>query len=382
MANRSKENVKRFAENISKEMANDAYNGGGSGGGTVIVTELPETGEEHTIYELHQTAEPAYNWVAMCTQQMMTDRVAIASDVMGMLLVFDTYAQMTNVFGNITITGLVPNILVYLKNEDKLYDVFDDGGEWGFNEIVKESNYIFGPLEWEDAPLTYILKSYEGYDETDDRYYGTLYDGTKVRLDIEHKGFILHQTSICAMSIFTCVIDVQEIPLGPTVYTEIPYSDIIQNPGGFQEWAFKPEQGGEKVSYWIYENNEWVNIDEIPDPNTVKIGITCTNGTYSVLTLPLNTITVTYDGVDYNVTQYAVTEVATEVADTVTYYGYIEVSMPTQDNLTHTIKVSTTEATLGWMYKVLPDLASGLNEDYPTEVQGILSINIYYQYLG
>lgn len=35
MANRSKENVKRFAENISKEMALDAYNGG-SGGTTVI----------------------------------------------------------------------------------------------------------------------------------------------------------------------------------------------------------------------------------------------------------------------------------------------------------------------------------------------------------
>ena len=32
MANRSKENVKRFAENISKEMAGDAYNGGGQGG--------------------------------------------------------------------------------------------------------------------------------------------------------------------------------------------------------------------------------------------------------------------------------------------------------------------------------------------------------------
>ncbi len=375
MANRSKENVKRFAENISKEMATDAYNGGGA----VVVTELPETGEPHTIYELHQTAEPAYNWVAMCTQQMYDDGVATGREVMGVLLIFDTYTQMTNVFGNITITGLLPNILAYLKNEDKLYGVFDDRGEWGFIEVEKHSDYSFGPF-MEDAPLTYVLKSYEGYDEATDKYYGTLYDGTRVELDSSNKGFILHQTNLGSMEVVICMMDLKAIPVGSTVYTEIPYSDIIQNPMNFQEWVFKPDQGGEKVSYWYYTNNEWVNMDEIPSTNIVKIGITCSNGTYSVLTLPLNSITVTYDDVDYRVTQYAQTEVATEVVDTVTYYGYIEVPMPTQDNLTHTIKVSTTELAINWWYEMISNIASSLNEDYPTEIQGIPAIKIYYEY--
>ena len=52
MANLKPENVKRFVEDISKEVAKNAYEGGG---GTVVVNELPETGEEHTIYELHTT---------------------------------------------------------------------------------------------------------------------------------------------------------------------------------------------------------------------------------------------------------------------------------------------------------------------------------------
>ena len=38
MANKDKNNVKRFAEDISKEMAGDAYNGGGSGGGSEMIT--------------------------------------------------------------------------------------------------------------------------------------------------------------------------------------------------------------------------------------------------------------------------------------------------------------------------------------------------------
>ncbi len=37
MANKDKNNVKRFAEDISKKMAGDAYNGGGSGGGWIPV---------------------------------------------------------------------------------------------------------------------------------------------------------------------------------------------------------------------------------------------------------------------------------------------------------------------------------------------------------
>lgn len=351
-----------------------------NGGGSVVVTELPETGDEHTIYELQETSKGSYNWVAMCTDQMEDDGVDTPSEVNGLLIVFDTYNQMTNVFNNIIFTGpvLILNILVYLKNEDKLYTATYGKGEWGFYEIEKQSNYIFGPF-MEDAPLTYVLKSYEGYDEEDKKYYGTLYDDTKVELNDGHKGFLLHQVSISSMSLFILEMDLQEVLEGPTVYTEIPYGDIILKPHNFQYWIFKPEQGGEIVSsYWIYTDGEWVNIDEIPDPNLIKIGVTCSNCNWDVRTLPLDTITVTYDDVDYNVTQYAETSVPTEQGAAVTYYGYIEVPMPTQDNLTHTFKVSTTGSPTNWSYSISVNDSDSLNSKYTLEGNGILVISIYY----
>lgn len=414
------------------------------GGGTVVVEELPEVGEEHTIYELHQNVEPAYNWVARVTNEIANIEPSRN------ILIFDTYEQMTNIIEDSNIFAYSTYYYIYLRNEDKLYDVVLDtrSGQLECRECNKISNYIF---DIDGSEYIYVLKSYEEWDETTDKYYCTLYDGTKVELgyfdNINHNAFILYQAIFECMELFMNFASIipsvtqlptaeeavenyldelitndgiiaveidevvkrsspssnnyyfdtelqnfytnDEVPVvytGPlewkdissTIYTEIPYNEPIE----LDSWCFKPTQAGEKVSYWIYTNGEWMNIDEIPDPNLIKIGITCTNGNWDVMTLPLDTITVTYDDVDYNVTQYAETSVPTEQGATVTYYGYIEVPMPTQDNLTHSFKVSTTGMAANWAYSTLISDGDALNSDHVRRGKGILAIKIYYNNLS
>jgi len=329
------------------------------GGGTVVVNELPETGEEHTIYELHQNVEPAYNWVEMVTNQMLNDNVAINDGYK--LLIFDTYKQMEDIFNTIEIKDEDTNIplgFAYLRNEDKLYTIkvmlkIPAGQGWVFEECEKISNYKFKIFN--DRTFLCILKSYDGYNKKEGKGYGTLYDNTKVELggiDAEDiagtYGFILHQATIDAMvsfisvgitnhpvtqlptaqelvanyldelivnegfiaveideavksnipdngkyhwvpelenfyqpweegaepsEIYTGELEWQDVP-SETVHTEIPYQDIFD--GDLEEWIFKPEQGGEKVSYWIYASNKWVNIDDITTPST-SLGVTYSN---------------------------------------------------------------------------------------------------------
>ena len=166
------------------------------GGGTVVVDELPETGEEHTIYELHEQVEPAYNWVAYTPFVLEDDGFSI-SMVAGKTFIFDTYEQMTGVFENIT-QPEEPSMFYfsYIRNEDKLYTMQPNGENWSFEERGKLSAYTFGRPDREVGNI-YILKSYEGYDEATDKYYGTLYNDTKVEL--------FHNQDVCF--ILTQVVD-------------------------------------------------------------------------------------------------------------------------------------------------------------------------------
>lgn len=58
MANAKKENVKRFIEDISKKVANDAYNGGGSQGGVYDLV-FYATFEDESNYTVEVNAEDA-----------------------------------------------------------------------------------------------------------------------------------------------------------------------------------------------------------------------------------------------------------------------------------------------------------------------------------
>lgn len=341
MANRDGKLILRTLKNISASISVDG------GGGTKVVTELPEVGEEHTIYELHQNVPPAYNWVVMCTHQMITDDVDFKNDF---ALIFDTYEQMTSIFSNIDINDSF-NIYCYLRNEDKFYYCYVENSSLAFAEQEKVASYTF--IDENDNIRVYVLKSYEGLDTTDNKYYGRLIDNTRVSIDPadSERAFILHQATYDWMNYFQSrgqfnfnpvtqlptaqeavanyldelvenegyitveiegqlkwnfdmadnyqwsqelenfyqpweeggePIDIYTGPLewedvsNPTFDT-IPYQAIMKNE--VDSWIFQPKKGGELVtSYWIYTNNEWVNIDEIGELDTITIPVKSIDG--------------------------------------------------------------------------------------------------------
>ena len=147
--------------------------------------------------------------------------------------------------------------------------------------------------------------------------------------------------------------------------------------------VFNPQQAYTEISYWIYTDGEWMNIDDIPDPNLIRVGITCTNGTYNIQPIQLDALAIIYDDVQYPITKYAETSYQGEAAETITYYGYVEVPMPTQENLTHTINVVTEGPILleNWVFSVNNETRA-LNSDNPISTSGICSIKIFYQVLN
>ena len=306
-----------------------------AGSGTKVVTELPEVGEEHTIYELRESKPASYDWVAY-TMQLENDGFSIgvaSTDT----FIFDTYEQMTSVFENITQPGEVSfrYYLAYIRNEDKLYIMRPNGESWDFVEGVKFSAYTFARPDSEIGNI-YVLKSYEGYDEVDKKYYGTLYDGTKVELnDGQDVAFILTQvTGYGAMDyallhsiihpvtqlptaqeavenyldelvtnngwinveidgqlkysiddtkdyhwdsrnhnfyayveegkepIYTGELEWENIP--DSTFDTIPYQEIIDEETTM--WVFNPWKGGDKISYWVYSNDTWTNMDDVGKP--------------------------------------------------------------------------------------------------------------------
>ena len=318
--------------------------------GPIIVTELPQVGEEHTIYELHQNVEPTYNWVAEINEAINNGGFNPVQGG-GYLLVVETYEDMLAKVNEDTYDGNM-SVFVYLRAEDRLFEYWlnKDAGEHMYTEYDKVSNYTFKLKETN----FYVLKSIRvdfGTPEhplEDPIYYGTLYNGVEFSLDQwsgNDKAFILHQATFDGMYYFNASgIGVHQVstlptaeeavanyldeliankgfilvevdnqvksnskdnghyhwgrkksPQGPIynffqyvegdeepiytgdltwndipseiIFTEIPYQDIFN--GNLSEWVFKPEQGGEKVSYWIYTNSEWMNIDEIGQPSNV-----------------------------------------------------------------------------------------------------------------
>lgn len=426
-------------------------------GGAVVVEELPEVGDEHTIYELQETSKDAYNWAAYTPTNLDDDWFSISRVSLG-TFIFDTYEQMTSVFENITQPDEpLLYYFAYIRTEDKLYVIHSTEEGWSFEERVKSSAYTFGRPDVEEGNI-YILKSYEGYDETTNKYYGTLLDNTRVELNsgqdvafiltqvvdygrmeygllfnkytvhpvttlptaqeavenyldelIANNGFLaveiegqikecvadngnyywMNNPEIGAPNfyiggenpvVYTGALQWENIP-SEVIFDTIPYQKIInENP---DIWEFHPQKAGEIItSYWIYTNGEWVNIDEIPDPNLIKIGITCTNGNYNVQTLPLDALKIVYDDVEYKITQYAKTVYEGEVVNTITYYGYIEIPMPTQDNLTHTISVAAGPILMGnWYFSVISvnGESRALSPDNSISTSGICFINIFYE---
>lgn len=326
------------------------------GGGAVVVDELPETGEVNTIYELHEQVEPAYNWVAEITQEMIDNNVYPIPYYQNepYIFIFDTHEQMETVVNQYYKDDNSHRSYCYTRTDDKLYEVYFDG-ELGLqiNECTKTANYSFIPPHSQHGNI-YILKSFDGYDG-DGNPVGTLYDGvTSVLLGTygldANTGFILTQVTdniysmLCSCETYPVCCKVTEVPVVTngnlpsefyidgdsyplpailindqfkyyleetdnytlwdageggvyfgakpfeqgaeperytgelewedglpgwvdTIYNDIPYNEVLNH--DVSDWFFQPEQGGEKVSYWVYANNKWVNMNDIGGPSPI-----------------------------------------------------------------------------------------------------------------
>ena len=347
-------------------------------GGTRVVTELPQVGEEHTIYELRETSKASYGW--MFTVPTIDNPIKIQ-------LVFDTYEQMSTTMSEIKVIegNTYPDCcLAYLRNTNQLYmlnPVFTDQPHWEFTEAQKQddesgTDYAFkveytenrGSLVITCKYTYYILKEFVGderpvvdggfeysgitlddkevylgssklfgvlsnivyprwvmlftnfvgylgaftYDklpnsvELETNYYNLLRFAGTYGLGADQFGIynttnkayylLNHKTTSyqwynnredrnnCYFAQsgdyegepphYTGELEwicksIDDIP-AEGVFNEIPYNDIINHNPPFDEnpmCAFQPKKGGEVTStYWIYSNNEWVNVDEIGKP--------------------------------------------------------------------------------------------------------------------
>lgn len=376
------------------ESAREVYSEVYGGGGTIVVTELPEVGDEHTIYELQETSKASYGWV-------FSSRLRFNGSLTRnyFYLVFDTYEQMTSTINAIKIGEHTKNIeyFAYLRNENKLYCFqverpVDVNPYWSFEEKPKAEEFSGTDYAFQvsNNQVFYILKEFVG-NEKDSPSVGYEYsfltvDNKEVYINandtlgfvlkdiispnyVPTDGFLTTEADIISNKLLNSVeletnhynslratygrvtcyntsnnkyymlndspnyywhinyddrdggyfaqpeeeptdtpphyvgeLDWQELPIFDTVpkFNDIPYSDIINYPDGdsIMSWVFQPKKDGEITStYWVYSNNEWINIDDIKNP-TDYIAIPFNSFGNNTTPIPLNKIHIYLDGSD------------------------------------------------------------------------------------
>lgn len=351
------------------------------GSGTKVVSELPQVGEEYTIYELQEISKASYGW-------MFTSPFVDNSEKIN--LVFDTYEQMTKTMNEIKViegTTYPPFFVAYIRNTNQMYmlnPVFTDQPHWEFTEVQKQkdesgTDYAFkveytenrGSLVITVKWTYYILKEFVGNERPvvdggleysgitlDDKEvyissgkrFGILsnityprwvmlptsfigcpgtftYDKLPDSVELETKfynllrfagtygfnnnQFVMYNTTNKAYYILNpkttayqwynntndrenCYFaqsgnyegepphytgelewayaeSIDDFPEDhPLKHNEIPYNDMINHNPPFDEspaCAFQPKKGGEiNSTYWIYTNDEWVNVEDIGEP--------------------------------------------------------------------------------------------------------------------
>lgn len=108
MANRDGKLILRTLKNISASISVDG------GGGTVVVTELPEVGEEHTVYELHQEMPADFPW--LLTE---IDRTGIYPMPDYPFIVVETEEQVTQEY--LAFPDDYSGVIVFVKNTNNVY---------------------------------------------------------------------------------------------------------------------------------------------------------------------------------------------------------------------------------------------------------------------
>ena len=243
----------------------EGYEGGG---GTKVVTELPQVGEEHIIYEL-QEKKIIPSLTPMVNQQMIDDELVV--EIALATFVFNTYDDMVN-----TITPLIPNEenpirANYIIKEDKLIMSIYGGTDWQFIEATKVSNYKFdlsNALGSEEPAYVVMLKEYLGKSSEESgniRYTGKLLNDELYTFGSNTFCIVLGAPTSGIMTNNACMegAEIPEDTPKELIFEYIPYEKIIKE--NVMQWVFKPNGIGEVTvsSYWIYTNETWFNADEI-----------------------------------------------------------------------------------------------------------------------
>ena len=261
------------------------------GGGTVVVDELPETGEEHIIYELRETSKASYGW--------MFSGIPTTNISSNYFLVFDTYEQMTSTINAIKIDDntLDEDYYAYIRNTNQMYffSIFfpeDGDAYWVFNEQQKKvdesgTDYAFQLKTMEDYQTFYILKEFvgnEGYIPDGGNTYSYLtLDNKEVYIGHEGFGYILsdivHPNYVAAQIFVSMGATVISNKLPNSVELEEDYYKLLRATGGENHSIICYNTSNNKyyglvsdgVDYYWYNNHKdregcyfAQNVEEVP----------------------------------------------------------------------------------------------------------------------
>ncbi len=376
MANRDGKLILRTLKNISASIEVDG------GGGTKVVTELPDVGEEHTVYELHEDKPDDYPWLLT-----KIDKSGEYSATNYPIIVVETLEDAQAMENPEHI-----NVVFWVRSESKAYECFvGKGGIWvEFNEVDVVDKVYAGQLG--DFA---ILKDFDYHVTTDTDEEGyTILDGTGHFLDgseftYDNEGdavapFVLTNATDKKYGLddnnLVGIIDLTNstIPIPEScIVTKI---DLSLLNGKFAIGiVFAPQPAHTEISYWIYTNNEWVNMDKT---GGTLLGGVYTNGDNPSLSADFD---IYYNDTKLEINDYA-TYPTTEYAAPTTYATIS--GLPKLDSQTNEFKlmvhpnviVDTSRDRLTISVNGEEQYESNWNEQIPSEisinVSGICQIKI------
>lgn len=240
--------------------------------GSVVVTELPQVGEEHTIYELQETKVADFPWLLT---EMDSSKNYVTPGLP--LLVVENEEDVT--YENLKMRSIKPDVKVgvYVKATNKVYQCWWEEGEIGepgdpdYTFIKEEVIPAHDILYTIEKTKFVILRDFD-YHSSDDKESvildgtGHLLDGTDFEYNFVH-GVPLVLTDATNKKIgldnerLIGIEDGTEEELPPFV-TQVNKIDLslVVSEGLY---AFIPQPSKQVSTYWIYTNGEWVNVDDI-----------------------------------------------------------------------------------------------------------------------
>lgn len=238
-----------------------------AGGGAKVVTELPQVGEPHTIYELQETKVADFPWLLT-----MFDRNAFYPTINRPFVVIETEEQNTQEY--LKLDGDT-NCFVYVKTTNKVYSWKIGEDVYSVEEIEPEdyiyydSKYAFAILKDFDYHVTTTQPGEEYHDPILDGT-GHFLDGTEFNIedgwwdvvplvltDATNKEVLVNESLIGFEEVTS------ETPLENPVQVDKIDLSILTYLDERKDVIFTPQPSRTISTYWIYTDREWVNVDDI-----------------------------------------------------------------------------------------------------------------------